>query len=112
MSVDWSLLLFFAGLFVVVAGVTREEGVLIARLTLGIGGHANSLWALARFSLASVIGSNVFSNVPFVMLLEADIARMPDANLLWLTLVSCSTLAGNLTLVGSVANLIVAQQAG
>jgi Na+/H+ antiporter NhaD/arsenite permease-like protein len=58
-----------------------------------------------------VIGSNAFSNVPFVMLLRGFIASLPHAPLLWLVLAMSSTFAGNLTMIGSVANLIVAQRA-
>lgn len=110
-AVDWSLLLFFAGLFVVVAGVTKVEGVWLMRHMPYFTRDGDSLWGLARFSTASVVGSNLFSNVPFVMLLRRDLAHAPHASLLWLALAASSTLAGNLTLVGSVANLIVAQKA-
>jgi len=110
-SVDWALLLFFAGLFVVVEGVTQAEGVWIARLVPVLTHHTGSLTELTGFALASVAGSNLFSNVPFVMLLRDWIAHLPRAPLLWLALAASSTLAGNLTMVGSVANLIVAQGA-
>lgn len=111
-TVDWSLLLFFAGLFVIVEGVTKTGGAFVARWTLAAAQNPESLWGLTRFSLVSVIGSNIFSNVPFVMLLRgAGLAHAPNAPLLWLALASSSTLAGNLTLVGSIANMIVAQRA-
>jgi Na+/H+ antiporter NhaD/arsenite permease-like protein len=110
-AVDWSLLLFFAGLFVVVAGVTKVEGVWLTHQVPAFTRNATSLWGLTRFSTASVVGSNLFSNVPFVMLLRGDLVHAPHAPLLWLALAASSTLAGNLTLVGSVANLIVAQKA-
>lgn len=110
-AVDWSLLLFFAGLFVVVGGVTKTEGAWITRLLPTFTHHTANLDGLAKFSLLSVIGSNLFSNVPFVMLLRGWIGGTPHAALLWLALAASSTFAGNLTLVGSVANLIVAQGA-
>jgi Na+/H+ antiporter NhaD/arsenite permease-like protein len=110
-AVDWSLLLFFAGLFVVVGGVTKTQGAWIARAVPLLTHHNGSLGQLAGFSTASVAGSNLFSNVPFVMLLRHWISGLPRAGLLWLALAASSTLAGNLTLVGSVANLIVAQGA-
>jgi Na+/H+ antiporter NhaD/arsenite permease-like protein len=110
-GIDWSLLLFFAGLFVVVEGVTKAEGAWIARLVPLVTHHPGTLGQLTEFSLASVVGSNLFSNVPFVMLLRGFMAHLPHAPLLWLTLAASSTFAGNLTLVGSVANLIVAQKA-
>jgi Na+/H+ antiporter NhaD/arsenite permease-like protein len=110
-AVDWSLLLFFAGLFVVVAGVTKVGGAWLTRQIPTFTRDVTSLGGLTRFSVASVVGSNLFSNVPFVMLLRHDLTRVPHAPLLWLALAATSTLAGNLTLVGSVANLIVAQKA-
>jgi uncharacterized membrane protein (UPF0127 family) len=59
----------------------------------------------------SVILSNLVSNVPAVMLLKPLIQTLGNGQPLWLGLAMSSTLAGNLTLIGSVANLIVAQQA-
>lgn len=110
-SVDWSLLLFFAGLFVVVEGVTKTQGRWIAHLLPLVTAHAGSLPQLGYFSTASVLASNLFSNVPYVMLLHGWLPKLPHARLMWLTLAMSSTFAGNLTLVGSVANLIVAQRA-
>lgn len=110
-EVDWALLLFFAGLFVVVEGVTKTEGAFLTRLVPLITRHSGSLGQLSLFSFVSVAGSNLFSNVPFVMLLRGWLAHLPNARLLWLTLAASSTFAGNLTLLGSVANLIVAQRA-
>jgi Na+/H+ antiporter NhaD/arsenite permease-like protein len=110
-AVDWSLLLFFAGLFVVVHGVTKVEGEWIGRLIPAMTRHTGSPRELAGFSAASVLGSNLFSNVPFVMLMRTWLVHLPRAPLLWLALAASSTFAGNLTLVGSVANLIVAQRA-
>jgi len=108
-GIDWALLLFFAGLFIVVDGITKTQSHLMAQLIPIFTQHAGNLQGLALFSLGSVIGSNLFGNVPFVMLLRNFIAQAPNAQLLWLTLAMSSTFAGNLTLVGSVANLIVAQ---
>ena len=109
-SVDWSLLLFFAGLFIVVEGVTKTQGVLIAHVLPMVTSDPGSTQQLSKFSLASVLASNVFSNVPFVMLLRDGLTHLPHARLQWLLLAMSSTFAGNLTLVGSVANLIVAQR--
>jgi Na+/H+ antiporter NhaD/arsenite permease-like protein len=110
-AVDWSLLLFFAGLFVVVEGMTKTEARLITQWMPAITHAPGSPGQLTLFSAASVAGSNLFSNVPFVMLLRGWVAPLPHAPLLWLMLAASSTFAGNLTLVGSVANLIVAQKA-
>lgn len=110
-AVDWSLLLFFAGLFVVVAGITRTQADLITHYVPALTHQPGSLAELTKFSFASVVGSNLFSNVPFVMLLRSFLTHLPRAPLLWLMLAASSTFAGNLTLVGSVANMIVAQKA-
>lgn len=110
-SVDWALLLFFAGLFVVVEGVTKTQGRWISQLLPVVTAHSGSLPQLGLFSATSVLASNIFSNVPFVMLLHGWLSHLPHARLLWLTLAMSSTFAGNLTMVGSVANLIVVQRA-
>jgi Na+/H+ antiporter NhaD/arsenite permease-like protein len=63
------------------------------------------------FSAVTLVASNVFSNVPFVMLARHWVPQMHDPAFMWLVLALASTLAGNLTLVGSVANLIVFESA-
>jgi Na+/H+ antiporter NhaD/arsenite permease-like protein len=110
--VDWPLLVFFAGLFVVVAGVAKA-GV-ADRMHDGIApllGSAPERQALV-FSAFTVAGSQLVSNVPFVLLAGEWIPRMADPTLLWLVTALSSTLAGNLTVVGSVANIIVLELAG
>jgi Na+/H+ antiporter NhaD/arsenite permease-like protein len=64
------------------------------------------------FSGFTVVASQVVSNVPFVLLAGHWIPRLVDPELLWLATALASTLAGNLTVVGSVANLIVLELAG
>jgi Na+/H+ antiporter NhaD/arsenite permease-like protein len=104
---DWSLLVFFAGLFVV-SGSLDTSGVTRTLVDLnGIAQRAN-VWNLTVFT--SVL-SNLISNVPAVLLLRPVVAHMANAHLGWLTVAASSTLAGNLTLLGSVANLIVAETA-
>ena len=106
-EVDWSLLTMFAGLFVVVEGV--EKAGLIARWLAWLPFSARgSYLALAGVTAAL---SNVVSNVPAVLVLHRWAAGFAQARLAWLLLAMTSTLAGNLTLVGSVANLIVVEQA-
>jgi Na+/H+ antiporter NhaD/arsenite permease-like protein len=109
--IDWSVMLFFTGLFVVVGGV-RASGVM--ELAIERWGHLirGGTSAVIPMSLASVVGSNVVSNVPFVLLAGPWIEQLPEARLMWLTLAMASTFAGNLTLLGSVANVIVAEGAG
>ena len=110
-AVDWTLLVFFAGLFVVVDGVVQVEGRWVARALAVSAARPDTLHGLATFSGAAVLGSNLFSNVPFVMLARHWVAGRPHASILWLALAAASTLAGNLTLLGSVANMIVDQGA-
>jgi Na+/H+ antiporter NhaD/arsenite permease-like protein len=110
--VDWPLLVFFAGLFVVVAGVA-QAGVAEALYqaiapTLGRTAPRQAIC----FGLFSVAASQVVSNVPFVILAGEWIPRLAAPKLLWLVTALASTLAGNLTVVGSVANLIVLELAG
>jgi Na+/H+ antiporter NhaD/arsenite permease-like protein len=110
--VDWPLLVFFAGLFVVVAGVARAgiaERMHEAVAPLLGGGVARRVTA---FSLFTVAGSQVVSNVPFVLLAGQWIPRMEEPRLMWLVTALASTLAGNLTVLGSVANVIVLELAG
>ena len=62
-------------------------------------------------SLVTAALSNLVSNVPAVLMLKSFVANLPDPHRAWLVVAMASTLAGNFTLVGSVANLIVAQRA-
>lgn len=105
-SVDWPLLVMFMGLFAVVHGF---ESNVVRRWDLSrLIGEGSPVVPL---SLASVFLSNLVSNVPAVLLFEPLLAAIPDKEAGWLALAMSSTLAGNLTLLGSVANLIVAEGA-
>lgn len=104
---DWSLLVFFAGLFVV-SGSLETSGVTRTLVDLRAIAERANIWNLTLFT---GVLSNLISNVPAVLMLKPVVAAMPDARLGWLTVASASTLAGNLTLLGSVANLIVAETA-
>jgi Na+/H+ antiporter NhaD/arsenite permease-like protein/uncharacterized membrane protein (UPF0127 family) len=110
-GVDWTLLLFFSGLFVVMHGV--EVSGLAATVIEKAGDLTafSPLGRIAGLSAMSVILSNLVSNVPAVMLLKPLTQTLGSGQSIWLALAMSSTLAGNLTLIGSVANLIVAQQA-
>ena len=106
-EIDWSLLVLFIGLFIVVAGVekTSLEGDL---------SRATQRFHLERISVLSIFAallSNIVSNVPAVLVFKPFIAHMANPVQAWLTLAMSTTLAGNLTLLGSVANLIVVQRA-
>jgi len=109
--VDWHLLLFFAALFIVVDGLsdTGLPDAIYGHLKLLFGSTVSTQsWNLAWFSVA---GSNVFSNVPFVLVAGKWMARFNDPELMWKVLALSTTFAGNLTIVGSVANMIVIESA-
>ena len=105
--VDWHLLVLFAGLFVVTAAFAESglaAGTLAALRAAGIDPHG--LPALASLTLA---GSNTIGNVPTVVLLLAVLDDLPAQSLY--ALAALSTLAGNLLIVGSLANIIVVERA-
>jgi Na+/H+ antiporter NhaD/arsenite permease-like protein len=110
-EVDGALLLFFAALFVVVAGLERS-GVLAEASawvapSLGEGGVVG----LLKFSLVSVLASNLVSNVPWVVLAATWLPHGAGHQREWLVLALTAAFAGNLTLLGSVANIIVFETA-
>lgn len=106
-DVDWVLLLFFAGLFIVVEGA-HQSGLLAPvfdrvdlRATAG---------GIASIHAVSAVASQIVSNVPLTVLLLPLLERVPG-DALWIALAAGATLAGNATLIGAVANIIVAEQA-
>jgi Na+/H+ antiporter NhaD/arsenite permease-like protein len=107
--VDWGLLVMFAGLFVVVHAfevhVMQPYGI---EDWDGLRSHPIGLLSLVSAGL-----SNLVSNVPAVLLFKPIIPALPTAvqETAWLALAMSSTLAGNLTVLGSVANLIVVESA-
>ncbi len=108
-QIDWSLLMMFAGLFVVVHAFQVH--------VVGLWGIDGWTWLLNRpvdlLSGVSAALSNLVSNVPAVLLFEPVMKAMPPASqeTAWLALAMSSTFAGNLTVLGSVANLIVVENA-
>jgi Na+/H+ antiporter NhaD/arsenite permease-like protein len=106
-EVDWSLLVFFVGLFLIVGGA-EQSGIAQQLLSLTERLNLHNRWI---FSGAVVLLSNVVSNVPAVMLLKGLLPFFKDPYHFWLLLAMTSTLAGNLTITGSVANIIVIEKA-
>ncbi len=106
-AIDWPLLVMFAGLFVVVhafeVNVVHTWGLERWRALLDS--------PVVMVSGLSVLLSNLVSNVPAVLLFKPLMEVMPQKELAWLALSMSSTLAGNLTILGSVANLIVVENA-
>jgi Na+/H+ antiporter NhaD/arsenite permease-like protein len=106
-EVNWSLLLLFAGLFIVVAGL---EKTVMTPDVLAMAGrlHLDRVPVLSAVAFAL---SNLVSNVPAVLVLKPFVQQLQDQRTAWLTLAMASTLAGNFTILGSVANLIVVERA-
>jgi Na+/H+ antiporter NhaD/arsenite permease-like protein len=111
-KVDWSLLVFFASLFVVIEGAARSGLVARAHDALAPLFGSSAASQLIRFGLFTEMASNVFSNVPYVLVARNWVQRLAQPEYQWTGLAMSATLSGNLTLVGSVANLIVFELAG
>lgn len=110
-DVGWTVLVFFGALFVVAAAFQRT-GLVEASLAFAKPYLPQST-AAATASLAALLtlGCQVVSNVPFILLAEPFIRTLPDPTLAWTATALATTIAGNLTLLGSVANIIVIETA-
>jgi Na+/H+ antiporter NhaD/arsenite permease-like protein len=106
-EIDWSLLLMFAGLFIIVAGAERT----LMNGNLDVAVASLRLDRVPVLSGLTAVLSNIVSNVPAVLLLKPFVVALPDQRSAWLTVGMASTLAGNFTVIGSIANLIVVQGA-
>ncbi len=106
-NVDWVLLLFFASLFIVVEGAVKAG--LMDKLT-----HTSGLLPDPRgigiIHVLSLLMSQIVSNVPYTVIM-LPVLKVPQNDILWLALASASTLAGNATIIGAMANLIVIESA-
>jgi Na+/H+ antiporter NhaD/arsenite permease-like protein len=106
-EIDWSLLVLFIGLFIVIAGVEKTS-LATDLFAFASRYHLDRTGPMTAF--AAVL-SNLVSNVPAVLVFKPLVPRLADPAHAWLTLAMASTLAGNLTILGSVANLIVVERA-
>jgi Na+/H+ antiporter NhaD/arsenite permease-like protein len=106
-EVDWVLLLFFAGLFIVVHGI---EKVGVLDQFINNTPISNNLNGIVSLHFLSLVLSQIVSNVPYTILM-LPILKSASSDLLWLSLASAATLAGNATIIGAVANLIVIEVA-
>ena len=110
--VEWSLLLFFASLFVVMRGFEDTGAVAwIDRHAIAFVGQGSAWRAATVASVALTALSNLISNVPAVILWRHTVPNLPAPDLMWRVVAMSATFAGNLLLVGSMANLIVAERA-
>ncbi|GMU85247.1 MAG: membrane protein [Ignavibacteriales bacterium] len=105
-EVDWVLLLFFASLFIVIHAVEKEH--LLAIFTEGVK-LSNDFNGLGIMHGLSLVLSQIVSNVPFTILVLPLMKASGAGEMLWIALASAATIAGNLTLIGAMANLIVAE---
>jgi Na+/H+ antiporter NhaD/arsenite permease-like protein len=106
-EIDWSLLLMFAGLFIIVAGA--EHALLTTDVVAAVGGlHLDQV---AVLSAVTAVLSNLVSNVPAVLVIKPFVEPLKNHDTAWLVIAMASTLAGNFTILGSIANLIVVQKA-
>lgn len=109
--IDWSVLVFFGALFVAVDALARSGAAEWAFTRFPLVGTQPGLVEWLRAAGIFLVGSNVVTNVPFILIVRPEMGKLPDPTLGWELLAMASTFAGNLTLLGSVANVIVAQKA-
>jgi Na+/H+ antiporter NhaD/arsenite permease-like protein len=107
-GIDGGLLLMFAGLFIVVAGAEKVLVTPSLMETIAKQFHFEDPWILSG---VTALLSNLVSNVPAVLILKPFVTHLPDPGKAWRIVAMSSTFAGNLTLIGSIANLIVAERA-
>jgi len=106
-GVDWVLLLFFAGLFIIIEGA-HKAGVfdlVLEHITV-----TPDIQGILSVNVFSVLVSQLVSNVPLTMLAIPVIKNVPG-DVLWVALASGATLGGNMTIIGAVANIIVVEGA-
>jgi Na+/H+ antiporter NhaD/arsenite permease-like protein len=106
-EIDWALLLMFVGLFIIVAGAERT--LLTPDVIANVSGlHLDQVPVL---SAVTAVLSNLVSNVPAVLVMKPFVGSLKEQDTAWLVIATASTLAGNFTILGSIANLIVVQKA-
>ena len=116
LKIDWTVILMFMGLFIWLGGFQNTCFPYIIFNELAPYMNLYKFEGVLLFSVFVIIGSNIFSNVPLVILIVHRIDelcgdRICEGPLGGLLLAWISTIAGNFTLIGSVANLIVAEKA-
>ena len=115
-KIDWTVILMFMGLFVWLEGFRRTCFTFKLFNVLKPYMNLKKIQGVLLFSVFIIVGSNIFSNVPLVILIIDHIDELCgnercEGPLGGLLLAWISTIAGNFTLIGSVANLLVAEKA-
>ena len=116
LKIDWTVILMFMGLFIWLGGFQNTCFPYMVFNNMKDYMNLYKFEGVLLFGVFVLIGSNIFSNVPLTILIVHRIDELcgdelcsgPLAGLL---LAWISTVAGNFTLIGSVANLIVAEKA-
>ncbi len=106
-NIDWVLILFFSTLFIVVGGI--EKTGLIQHI-LNAYSITPDLHGIGIIHLISLVLSQIVSNVPYTVLM-IPILKSSGSDIIWLSLASASTIAGNATIFGAMANIIVIESA-
>src|SRR5205807_2306654 len=96
--IDWSVLVFFGALFVAVDALARSGAAEWAFTRFPLVGQRPGLAEWLRASGIFLVGSNVVTNVPFILIVRPEMGKLPDPTLGWELLAMASTFAGNLTL--------------
>ncbi|PKL16844.1 MAG: anion transporter [Spirochaetae bacterium HGW-Spirochaetae-5] len=106
-NIDWVLILFFATLFIVVGGIEKTGLIqhILNAYTIGPDLHG-----IGVIHITSLILSQIVSNVPYTILM-IPILKSSGSDIIWLSLASASTIAGNATIFGAMANIIVIESA-
>ncbi len=109
-GINWGILLFFAGMFVVMRAVWDSNigSILLSYLPRPIA--TSNIQSTGAIMVNSIALSQVLSNVPFVQLYTYEMHALSftsASTIPWLSLAAGSTLAGNLTLLGAVSNVII-----
>ncbi|HEX4920444.1 MAG TPA: SLC13 family permease, partial [Candidatus Bathyarchaeia archaeon] len=113
-SVDWSIIVFFISLFIVVQGFWESNALQSLMVYMPGLNPSNLLVSLGVIIVASLVFSQFLSNVPFVAVyLKAMLASGFTGSDVkaWMALAGASTLAGGLTLLGAASNVIILETA-
>jgi Na+/H+ antiporter NhaD/arsenite permease-like protein len=106
-EIDWPLLVFFIGIFLII-GAAEQAGIAQQMLKAAESMNLHNPWIFAG---VVALLSNIVSNVPAVMLVKDLVPQFQNPTHFWILLAMASTLAGNLTVTGSIANIIVIEKA-
>lgn len=113
-GVNWTILLLFAGLFLVVAAAVAGGVIAAVATALPIPPPSAGAAALPSITLASLLGPQLFSNVPWVALelpLFHRVGYGAGTPVAWMALTASATLAGNVTILGAASNIILIDRA-